>query len=83
MRGVRGSSGIYTGSPPDSGLVGTNGEVVSGWRAVPSAEVVREGKSVKGPGLCLVALWHGVAGVTRLILLCGRWVMTCCLASSF
>ena len=30
------SAGLRTG--------GTNGEVVSGWRAVPSAEVVREGK---------------------------------------
>ena len=51
MRGVCGSSGIYTGSPPDSGLVGTNGEVVSGWRAVPSAEVVREGKKCKRAGI--------------------------------
>ena len=23
-----------------------------------------EGESVKGPRLCVVALWHGVAGVT-------------------
>ena len=28
---------------------------------VPSAEVVKGGESVKGPRLCVVALWHGVA----------------------
>ena len=46
------SSGLGTG--------GTNGEIVSGWRAVPSAEVVKGGESVKGPRLCGVVLWHGV-----------------------
>ena len=44
------SAGLGTG--------GTNGEVGSGWRAVPSAEVVKGGESVKGPRLCGFALWH-------------------------
>ena len=46
------SAGLGTG--------GTNGEVGSGWRAVPNAEVVKGGESVKGPRLCGVPLWHGV-----------------------
>jgi len=47
------SAGLRTG--------GTNGEVGIGWRAVPSAGVVKGGESVKGLRLCVVALWHGVA----------------------
>ena len=46
------SAGLGTG--------GTNVEVGSGWRMVPSAEVVKGGESVKWPRLCVGALWHGV-----------------------